>query len=89
MSKADPDLSAVVQRYAEAEIDTTVTVLVVPTRTWMDSDRTGLIAECGLQLADRLDSTVMVICPSRAIPCLGASDLVDGLLLSPPWSPDL
>lgn len=87
--KADPDLQNVVDRYETTMIDTTVTLMVIPTRTWVDAERAAMVEQCQLQLADRLDSVVMVICPSRSIPCLGASPMVDGLLLSPPWSPDL
>jgi len=88
-TKADRDLQMLVERYEEAAIDTTVTLMVVPTRMWVDAERQAIVEQCQLQLADRLDSVVMVICPSRSIPCLGASPLVDGILLSPPWSPDL
>lgn len=87
--KADDHLYEVVQRFAAAEIDTTVAIEAELRQTITDARRAELIKECELKVLDRFDSTAMMVAPSKSLPCLAKQAEFKTFRMVPAWSPDL
>ena len=88
-TKSDLPLSSVVDRYQDAEVDTMLTLKAFVTRLPDDAEHSAMVKTCGLTLADRLDTVIMVRCPTSAVACVAGYDFVERLELSPIWTPDL
>ena len=87
--KADPTLVDVVDRYAEAEVDTTVTIEAILIEPLRDDRRLQIISDCQIALLDRLDSTAMIRCTSRQVTCIATQSEFRSLRMVQAWSPDL
>lgn len=87
--KTDDRLYDVVQRFAAAEIDTTVAIEAELQQSITDARRAELINVCGLKVLDRFDSTAMMVAPSKSLPCLSKQAEFKSFRMVPAWSPDL